>query len=1101
MFNDRFVKPDMLVSADVKDKPLEEVLDQLLTPQQLTYYIEGKTIAISHIDRPRSPKKEETVSGNVAIATQQGQVTGKVTDQAGNALAGVTVSIKESLVITLTDESGNYQITLPNQTNILVFSMLGFQSVQRTITEPSTVNVTLQPSVSDLDEVVVVGYGETSRAKLTTAQTSINSEQINQTVNTTLEQAIQGRASGVYITHNTGQPGGGISVNIRGINTINGSNEPLYVIDGIQMQGESVTFGEQSSANPLAGLNPSDIEDIQILKGASAAAIYGSRATNGVVLITTKRGKSGTMRVGYTYSHSIQTTPEPRKVLNLQQYATVSNEYHAMIGDSGVPEFRNPALLGEGTDWQEALFRNAIMGKHQLNLSGGNDNTTYYLSGEYLDQGGIAEGSGFERYGTRLNLDNKPRKWLALGANLSFSQTDESLTTSSQSLVNTALRLSPQIPVKNLDGSWGGGDDINGANINAPVNPVAIANLIENSYVRRQFLGGVNLRVDILKGLQFRTDFNANYEYTNALYYIPEYKIGWAANDIASLKESNRLSNYWRWNQLLEYKREFGKHNVLLMASHEAQGSARRNLEGRRTGFLTDDIRDLQGGDPLTASNKGGSSEWAMESYLGRLNYDYDDKYLLSATVRRDGSVNFGDNNKWGTFPSASAAWRVAQEDFFNVPFISELKLRAEVGLTGNQGWGTYIYAPMAPVATPTGTGFLASRYNNPDLKWEETFVKNIGLNVGLFQNKVEVEFDAFIKNTDNLLMINLLPWYLGTNGTGSVGAPMVNIGALENKGLELSIRTTNIETDRFTWKTNFNVSTFRTKIERFYSETAFLNRISTWMDNWTQRAAVGETPWLFRGYMEDGLFQSVDEINASAVPVDNNGNRLPVGEDGLWVGDVKFKDVSGPDGVPDGMINEYDETNIGNPFPKWFGGLTNTFSYKGFDMSILLTGAFGNDVYNYIAKRNSNPNNIYVSQNFLIDAMDYAKPIIGDGGKVVLEDPNAAVPRITLDKNGNNHSRHTDRWVEDGSFVRIKNITLGYNLPTRWLSKQKIVSGIRITGSAQNIYTFTKYTGYDPEVGAYIDYAASAQNQAIGIDYGRYPLTPVYTFSIGVNF
>lgn len=1027
---------------------------------------------------------------------QNREVTGVITDDTGAPLQNATVAVKGANLNTTTDVRGVFRLSVPASAQALTVSYVGLQTQEIAITGKTSITVKMAQAENKLNEVVVVGYGTARRANLTNAQTTVSARQIERTVNTTVEQALQGRAAGVYITQNSGQPGGGISVNIRGVSTIGGNTEPLYVIDGVQIQGGGTT----NSSNPLASLNPSDIEDIQVLQGPSATAIYGSRATNGVLLITTKRGKSGEARLNYNFQYNIQTPPTDLPVMNLRQYAQARKEFHALAGGTTPQEFLDPSILGTGTNWQDELFNNAAMQKHQLSISGGNNNTTYYMSGEYLKQEGVAIGSGFDRYGFRINLDNKPRTWITLGANLSFSQTNEKLTTSSENVIADALQLTPQVPVKNLNGDWGGGDEVNGATQFAPVNPIAIANLRTNTNRRRQFWGGLNLGLNLAKGLTFRTSLNTDIAYGNSLYFNPAYRIGWAINNSATLNENVNMSTYWNWNQLLEYTKQIGKHNFTAMASHESQESMWKNISAGRAGFLTNDVFDLNASG-TQGTVGGGSGPWAQESYLGRINYNYDNRYIITGTYRADGSARFGPEKRWGAFPSISAAWRIAQEKFFNIPAISELKLRVETGLTGNQGGATGIYSPLSSGISDLGNGFLPNAYGNPALAWEETRTDNIGLNLGLLKNRISLEFDYYIKNTDNLIMPNPLPFYMGTQGQGSVGNPVVNIGAMQTKGWGFAINSTNINNKNFKWETNLNLSHFKSVVKRFYSDAAVIDRTSSWYDNWSQtwvqRSAVGLEPWLFRGYVAEGLFQSVDEINKSAVRVDNNGNRIPTDPTGVWVGDVKYRDQNG-----DGKIDFNDETYIGNPWPKLFGGLTNSFSYKGFELSVLVTGTFGNDIYNMLNMVNNKATRFYTSRNLMIDAMNYARLAEKDG-VVGIENAGTNVPRLTGSQipNDNNYNVISTRWVEDGSFVRIKNVSLGYNVPATYLARQKLVSGIRGTLGIQNLYTFTKYSGYDPEVGASVGGNVNGGNQAIGLDYGRYPLTPIYSFTLGVNF
>ncbi len=1025
-------------------------------------------------------------------------IKGKITSAADNTgLPGVSVSVKGTSTGAITDVDGNFTVQAADDA-VLIVSYIGFKSQEVPVNGRSQINVALAPDQKLLDEVVVTGYGEVRKSDVTGAQTTITSEAINKTVNTTIEQAIQGRAAGVYVTQNTGAPGGGISVNIRGINTIGGSNEPLYVIDGVQIAGST----SPSGSNPLSTLNPADIASMEILQGPSATAVYGSRATNGVVLITTKRGQAGEIKINYAYLYSIQTAPKELSVMNLREYAQMDNEYKAIAGGNVREDFLDPSLLGTGTDWQDELFQSAPMQKHQVSLSGGSDKTVYYLSGEYLDQNGIALGSGFNRYSLRLNLDNKAKEWLRFQTNINYAQTDESLSTTQSDIITRAIQLAPHIPVRNLNGTYGGGvvTATNTAEQFSPPNPIGLANITQNDLTRRQLLGGGTVFFKILDGLEFNTSFNGNVNFSNSTYFLPTYQFGYQQNAVAVLNNNNSLNTYWNWNQMLTYKRKFGQHSFDLMASHEAQESNWRNLSGERRGFQTNDVIDLNAGDVLTSVSNGGHGDWAMESYLGRVIYNFNDRYVVTGTFRADGSVNFGPENRWGYFPALSAAWRVSEEDFFQVPFVSDFRLRYEIGLTGNQGGSGAIYGTLSPGPTPWGTGFIASRYPNPNFQWEETKTNNFGVNLGLFENRVQLEADYYIKNTDNLIMDSSLPWYMGTNGNGAINPPSVNIGSLQNKGWTFSLNTINIDNADFKWSSNFNLSHNKTVVKSLTTETSQIDKINWWMNNWTQRTVVGEAPWLFYGYVEEGIFQSVEELENSALPADNNGNEFPIAENSIWVGDVKYKDING-----DGIITGEDQTFIGNPYPDFTAGFTNTFSYKGFDLSVLITGQSGNDIYNYLRNENTNPNNINLGRNLFIGAFDYARVTYSDDDpdhlRPFLSNPETTVARMSGGNKNNNFQRHTDKYVEDGSYLRLKNVTLSYNLPSVAVDKLKYIKGARIGVSAQNVYTLTHYSGYDPEVGSYVGANATTGSAAIGVDYGRYPLTPVYSVNVGIDF
>jgi TonB-linked SusC/RagA family outer membrane protein len=1042
----------------------------------------------------------------IAGTLAQSTITGKVVEtENGWPLPGVSVIVKDTNQGAVTDFDGNFSIEVANTQQVLVFSYVGFETKQVKIGDQSNLNIKLDPNLESLEEVVVTGYGLLKAADVPSAQSSISSEDIDRTVNSTIEQAIVGRAPGVNVTQNTGAPGGGISVSIRGISSINGSNEPLYVIDGVQLEGSYSVQG----TNPLSTLNPSDIESMEILRGPSATAIYGSRGTNGVVVITTKRGKAGDVRINYSYLYSLQTPPEHMDVMNLREYAQMDIAYKAAAGGNNREEFLDPSILGEGTNWQDELFRTAPMTKHQVSLSGGSDKTTYYLSGESLNQEGVALGSGFERTSVRLNLDNKAADWLSIAANVSYAETDQQLPTVTSDLIGTALRMQPAVPVRNLDGTFGGGQ----ARINAdgstseaerfsPPNPIGMASILTNERMQRQLLGGLNATFNLAEGLEFRTAFNANYGFNSGTSFTPTYEWGFQVNSVSELWTNSQTSTYWNWNQMLQYSRDFGKHSLTVMATHESQESTYKNISGTRQNYPTNDILDLNAGGVDNQTNSGGQSEWGMESYLARINYNFDDRYIFQGAFRADGSANFGAENRWGYFPSVSAAWRVSNESFFDISAVSDLRIRVETGLTGSQGNSGNIFARLNIYPTEWGNGYLPANYPNTNFKWEETRTNNIGFNLGLFNNRVQIEGDYYIKNTDNLIVTSSLPWYMGTapDATASIDAPVVNIGALQNKGWGINLSTVNINNGDFVWETNLNVSHYKATITALYTENSVISRLPpSWHigPQWTQRSEVGEEPWYFYGYVADGLFDTMEELENSPRPADNDGNPMPIGENNIWLGDVKYKDLNG-----DGVIDDKDQTNIGSPWPEFFGGFSNSFSYKGFDLSVLLTGTFGSDVYNYLRFQNTNPGNINIGRNLFDEAMDYAQIGEDESGNPIVTNPGTNVPRIDGNTGTNgNFDRHSTKFVEDGSFVRVKNISLSYTLPSSFHNDQNIIQGARIGLSAQNVYTFTDYTGYDPEVGSYVGPEANSGNAPIGVDTGRYPLTPMYSFNLSIDF
>jgi TonB-linked SusC/RagA family outer membrane protein len=1048
----------------------------------------------------------------VSYAQDARVISGAVKDAAGGAMPGVNIIKKGTTKGVTTDANGAYSIEA-EANDVLTFSFIGYKSQDIMVGTQTKIDVLMQEDAETLNEVVVVGYGEMRKSDITSAMTTISTKEINRTINTTLDQAIQGRSAGVYVTQNTGAPGGGVSINIRGVNSLSGTNEPLYVIDGVQIQGGTSITG----TNPMSSLNPADIESIEVLQGPNATAIYGSRGTNGVVLITTKRGKAGDMKINYAYSYSLQARPKNLDVMNLQQFAQMQVQYKTLIGDvAGIrEEFRDPSLLGAGSDWQKALFQQAAMQKHQVSLSGGTEKNSFYISGERMIQDGIGLNSGFNRTSLRLNMDNKVRKWLTLGSNLMVSQTDQKLGTMGTSMQNTwnnlilnAIYLAPDIPIRNPDGSYGGGDaSVSTTQQYSPPNPVGLANIVKNDQTSRTLIGGVSAAITIIKGLEFRSSFNANIGYSTSEMFYPTYQFSpYQTNSSARLWNQSNNNTYWGWNQTLNYTKDIGRHRINAMATHEAQESNWKNLMGFRSDFPGNNIIDLNVGNIKTASNNGGQGTWGMESYLGRVNYNYDDRYIITAAYRADGTSNFGPKQRWGYFPSVSAAYRISNEEFFRsaISVISDLRLRFETGITGNQGNGGAIYGTLNSGPSQWGgSSFYPAVYANPDFKWEETITNNFGLTLGVLQGRIQLDADYYIKKTNNLILQSTLPWATGTSGASSIGAPFVNIGSLDNKGWSATITTENINSGGLRWTSNFNVSGFKTTVTSLTTKTGQIDRVlgqPKGNEPFSQRSVVGKAPWQFVGNIQEGLFQSVDEATSSARPVNASGTPYPVDEANIWVGDAKYKDVNN-----DGVIDEKDLTFIGNPWPKWFGGFTNNLSYKGFDLSVLITFSYGNDIYNLTRDEGSSPGNINVGRNMFTSALNYAKVGTNDDGNAYLINPGASIPRIQGNKGvNNNFDRYTSTYVEDGSYARLKNVTLTYNIPTSLLSKLKVIQGARVSISGQNLLTVTNYTGYDPEVGAYVGPSYSGDvlsSTLVGVDYGRYPLTRVYSFSIGIDF
>ena len=684
------------------------------------------------------------------------KITGKIVNEtSGDPVPNATITIKGSKTFAISDGSGGFTIEA-EKGNSLVITSTGFEPKEIKLGTANLLDIRLEQQYRKMDDVVVIGYGKMKKTDLSSAQVSVSAKDIQRTVNTTVEQALQGRAANVYVTSNSGQPGAAPSVMIRGFNSINYSNQPLYVVDGVQIKPETPMGGSGTSSNILSSINPDDIETINVLQGPSATSIYGATGANGVIMITTKRGKAGETKVTLSSLTTIQEQPPTVPVMNLQEYAEYRNQVAAAGGAPYDPAFSDPKALGEGSKWQDALFRNTLLQKYGLALSGGNDKTTFYLGTEYFDQEGVVQGSGFKRYSIRMNIDNQTKKWLKVGTNLSVAQTKESVNTSNGDLLNIAISQNPSVPVTNPDGSWGGPTTTQ----YQFSNPVALSQINENQNKAMVFNGGVYATLNLFKGFSFHNEINAYYQSSNSYRFNPSYRFGGYENTTTTSFRSSGNNYWWGLQNRLQYNTTIEKHNITAMLGHEASESGNESLSGSRQRFVSNNIKELVGGDATTAVNSSGKGSGSRDSYFGRLGYVYDSKYILNATMRADGSSNFGPDNRWGYFPSVSAAWRISQEDFMkSSAFINDMKLRFEWGISGNSAAAGY-YATLQAVPTPWGNGFISNNFNNLMMQWEEDESYNLGFDLYLLNNRIEIIADAYVKNINKLLTRNDYPYY-----------------------------------------------------------------------------------------------------------------------------------------------------------------------------------------------------------------------------------------------------------------------------------------------------------------------------------------------------
>ena len=878
---------------------------------------------------------------------------------------------------------------------------------------------------------------------------------------------------------------------------VNATSQPIFVIDGVIIDSSA---SDNGNSNPLADINPSDIVSMDILKDASATAIYGSRASNGVIMITTKRGKAGDATVSYDGYVGWQTMPKTLDVMNLQEYAQHYNDIAAAQIKSASNTYVRPDLLAGGTDWQDELFRHALMTSHNVSVTGGSDKITYALSAGYLDQDGIAIGSGYKRQTLRGNTDAQIKKWLKGGFTFSLSDSKQETHANEGSIILTALRSQPSVAVRSADGTFDGPDDQW-----MPDNPVALAEITRNYNKKLNMRANTYLEATIIKGLTYRTELSAEYNNNKYYYYMPDYKFGVKTSDTRTSRWTATNTKYWSWRNIVTYANTFGKHAINAMLGQEMSHNHYETQITSATGFPSNTATDPSAGNNDSSTPVGYQDNSSIFSYFGRAFYSYDDRYMATFTLRRDGSSMFADGNRWGWFPSAALAWRVSGEKFMkNLTWVNNFKLRAGWGSTGNQNVEQWAYmALLTTYPTSWGVGVLNGNNANPDLKWETTKSWNLGFDLSVLNNRIDIVFDWYYKKTNDLLMRLDLPAFLGSGAGSNYGVasnPWGNVGSLRNTGVEFTINSVNIQKKDFQWTSNFVFSLNRNKVLSLDTETGTLPR-SFQVGSETAtvtNTVVGQPMAQFWGYKVIGRFDKPEDFYYKDAQGNVKQVALPegcsIGKNGTWLGAYRFADLNN-----DGVIDNNDQTFIGNPEPKFTFGFGNTLSWKGWDFSFQFTGSYGNKILNYNRRQLEVTGS---TSNLLTTALNYARveKIDPDGpddfrNYYVANALSTNMPRLYTESYSNHNNRVSDAYVEDGSYIRLQNISLSYTAPKKWI-EHLFLTNVKLYMNIQNVFTITKYDGYDPEVGSL--WGDALKN---GIDYNRYPSPRIYTFGINVSF
>ena len=977
----------------------------------------------------------------LCVSAQQINVQGTVKDAVGS-VPGASVIVKGTTNGTIADIDGKFSMKVPAGA-VLEVSCIGYVTVEVPAGNGQTpLTIVLKEDTELLEEVVVVGYGTIKKSDLTGAVAAVNSDKIKDSPAANVGQALQGKVAGVQII-DSGSPGSNVNIKVRGLGSINNC-DPLVVIDGVPTD-----LG-------LNAINTEDIERIDVLKDASATAIYGSRGANGVVMVTTKRGKSGDGKISVNANFSLQTRTNVPQMLNGAHYAQLSNEMMPNSGRNVNPDWADPATLGAGTNWLGELLGTGKLQKYNVSYSGGNDKTNYYVSGGFLDQTGVVRNVGYRRFTFQSNSDTQVRRWLKMSTNVTFSTDTKS--SGSYSIGDTMNAL-PVFSVKDENGEWTGPEG-NAEWYGSVRNPIGTTEVNKSETKGYNILANISAEVTFTKWLKFKSTFgyDAKFWYTDS--FTPKYAWKPIQVEVSKRYRSNNKSFTNLWDNYFLFDHTFAKkHHLSMMAGTSAQWNSYDYMSGEKSGFLFDSVNQMDNGQEVEYIN-GSKSEWSLMSLMARVNYSYDDRYLITATIRRDGSSRFGRNNRWGTFPSVSVAWRPSKESWFpQSEIVNDLKVRAGYGVTGSQAsvsnygylatYETGVYS-FGTAGTEQPSLYSAS-LANPSIHWEEVAQSNIGIDLAMFNSRVQFSIDGYIKNTRDMLVKASIPITSGFEDTTTTYA---NAGKVRNQGIEMQLHTVNIAGE-WNWETDFSATYNTNKIIDLNSAVPYyINQVN---NSYLTMLQKGYPINVFYGYVTDGLFQNQTEVENHAF------------QPGAAPGDIRYRDLNN-----DGVINESDRTVIGNPNPTWLFSMNNTVEWKGLELSVYLQGVAGNSIYN--------ANNI--ENTGMAAAMNQTVAVLD---RWTGEGTSNFMPRAVYG-DPNQNCRVSDRFIENGSYLRVKNIMLAYSFPGKMLQKIN-VHGLRLALICENVATISKYSGFDPEV------------SINGIDSSRYPIPRTYSVGLNLNF